>query len=187
VRPVCAPANEVCAAATELAQLLLATYPLQAVLDRVGSLGARIVAGCEWAECTLREPAPAAAVTGAGMLDLPLSVHEGDRETVVAVLTLHGNAATFEGFEPRLIEPFLTQAAITLHNRRELHKATELTAQLREALTSRAVIEQAKGAIMTRRHVSAVSAFELLRRSSQRRNVKLRDVAQEVVDSTQPR
>jgi ANTAR domain len=170
-----------------LAQLLLATYPLQGVLDRVGSLGAQIVAGSEWAECTLREPAPATAAVAGGLVDLPLSVCASGQETVIAVLTLHGPADAFEGFEPKLIEPFLTQAAITVHNSRELHKAVELTAQLREALASRAVIEQAKGAIMARRHVSAVSAFELLRRSSQRRNVKLRDVAQEVVDSTQPR
>jgi hypothetical protein len=186
-RPACAPAADVHAAATELAQLLLTAYPLQSVLDRVGHLSAKIVAGCERAECTLREPSPALTpVSGAGMVDLPLSVREGDQESVIAVLTLHGKAGAFDGFEPQLIEPFLTQAATTLHNSRALQKATELNVQLREALVSRAVIEQAKGAIMARRRVSAVSAFELLRRSSTRRNVKLRDVAEEVIDSTQP-
>lgn len=54
--------------------------------------------------------------------------------------------------------------------------------QMEEALQSRDLIGQAKGILMAREHVTAEEAFDMLRRASQRLNVKLRDVASEVVD-----
>jgi hypothetical protein len=59
--------------------------------------------------------------------------------------------------------------------------ATE-SLQLRAAMTSRAVIEQAKGILMARHRIDDAAAFALLRASSQTRNRRLRDVAAEVVD-----
>jgi AmiR/NasT family two-component response regulator len=53
--------------------------------------------------------------------------------------------------------------------------------QLRQALTSRAVIEQAKGVLMSRRRCSADRAFELLRKMSNDSNVRLADVAAALV------
>jgi GAF domain-containing protein len=50
-------------------------------------------------------------------------------------------------------------------------------AQLTEALQSRDVIGQAKGILMERRGLGADEAFELLRRTSQNMNMKLREVA----------
>jgi AmiR/NasT family two-component response regulator len=45
------------------------------------------------------------------------------------------------------------------------------------------VIEQAKGILMARSpQLSAEDAFDLLRKASQRENVKLRDIAQRLVD-----
>jgi GAF domain-containing protein len=55
--------------------------------------------------------------------------------------------------------------------------ATAQTSQLREALCSRDVIGQAKGILMERRKLTADEAFEVLRRTSQRLNIKLRDLA----------
>ncbi|HSK62169.1 MAG TPA: ANTAR domain-containing protein, partial [Actinomycetospora sp.] len=49
--------------------------------------------------------------------------------------------------------------------------------QLLEALESRDVIGQAKGVLMERRGLSADEAFDVLRRTSQDLNVKLREVA----------
>ena len=61
--------------------------------------------------------------------------------------------------------------------------AAELeVAQLREALRTRDVIGQAKGILMERRGISADEAFETLRRASQSLNVKLRQVAETLVD-----
>lgn len=75
------------------------------------------------------------------------------------------------------------QAATTLHNLRVYDASRTLAQQLEEALESRAVIEQAKGVLMGQRDCSADDAFEMLRRASQRENVKLREVAQRIVTS----
>lgn len=58
---------------------------------------------------------------------------------------------------------------------------TEVT-QLRQAMDSRATIEQAKGIVMCRYGIDADSAFQLLRRWSMETNVKVRIVALMLVD-----
>ncbi|WP_324275224.1 GAF and ANTAR domain-containing protein [Blastococcus brunescens] len=63
----------------------------------------------------------------------------------------------------------------------------EQARNMRIAMDSRAVIEQAKGVLMAQRHVDAEQAFEILREASQRYNRKLRDIAQGIVDGTQQR
>ncbi|MCW2680299.1 MAG: hypothetical protein JWM62_1700 [Frankiales bacterium] len=61
--------------------------------------------------------------------------------------------------------------------------AFDLTSQLQEAMESRAVIEQAKGVLMgSNRDLTPEAAFDMLRKVSQRENVKLRDVARRIVD-----
>jgi GAF domain-containing protein len=57
------------------------------------------------------------------------------------------------------------------------------TSNLQTALLSREIIGQAQGILMERERITADQAFDLLRRSSQHLNVKLRDVAQELVDT----
>ncbi|GAA0252560.1 GAF and ANTAR domain-containing protein [Cryptosporangium japonicum] len=59
----------------------------------------------------------------------------------------------------------------------------ELIGQLREALTSRATIDQAIGILIARQRISPEEAFALLRRASQNSNLKLRDVAAALVRS----
>jgi GAF domain-containing protein len=61
----------------------------------------------------------------------------------------------------------------------------EQARNMRLAMESRAVIEQAKGVLMAQRHVDADQAFEILREASQRYNRKLRDIALGIVESTQ--
>lgn len=53
--------------------------------------------------------------------------------------------------------------------------------QLREALDSRAVIEQAKGALVLRFGIPPERAFAVLRRWSQDRNIKLRTIAEALI------
>jgi GAF domain-containing protein len=60
----------------------------------------------------------------------------------------------------------------------------EQARNMRLAMDSRAVIEQAKGVLMAQRHLDADQAFEVLREASQRYNRKLRDIAQGIVAST---
>jgi hypothetical protein len=54
---------------------------------------------------------------------------------------------------------------------------------LQQALLSRDVIGQAKGILMERLKITPEDAFDLLRRSSQNLNVKLRDVARDLAES----
>ena len=52
--------------------------------------------------------------------------------------------------------------------------------QMDQALASRDVIGQAKGILMARQGVTAEQAFDMLRRSSQGLNIKLRDLAERI-------
>jgi GAF domain-containing protein len=61
----------------------------------------------------------------------------------------------------------------------------EQARNMRLAMESRAVIEQAKGVLMAQRRVDADVAFEILREASQRYNRKLRDIATGIVESVQ--
>jgi GAF domain-containing protein len=54
---------------------------------------------------------------------------------------------------------------------------------LHAALTARGVIGQAQGILMERERITADLAFDVLRRASQHLNRKLRDVAQDLVDT----
>ena len=56
-------------------------------------------------------------------------------------------------------------------------------ANLRTALISRELIGQAQGILMERERITAEQAFDILRRASQHLNIKLREVAQALVDT----
>jgi AmiR/NasT family two-component response regulator len=56
-------------------------------------------------------------------------------------------------------------------------------ANLHAALATREIIGQAQGILMEREHLTSVQAFDILRRASQHLNRKLRDVAQNLVDT----
>ena len=58
-----------------------------------------------------------------------------------------------------------------------------LRRDLQQALLSRDVIGQAKGILMERLEITPEDAFDMLRRSSQRLNVKLRDVARGLAET----
>ena len=60
---------------------------------------------------------------------------------------------------------------------------TEVSEQLEQALTSRATIDQAVGIVMAQSRCSPQEAFALLSSASQNRNLKLRDLAAELVGS----
>ena len=76
---------------------------------------------------------------------------------------------------------FAEEATRALELAVRLGDQVEMTEQLKTALTSRAVIDQAIGVIMSQNSCNAEEAFAVLRAASQTRNVKLRDVAVEVI------
>ncbi|MCU1605500.1 MAG: Antitermination regulator [Modestobacter sp.] len=70
--------------------------------------------------------------------------------------------------------------AIAVGNAEAAARATQEATNMRTAMLSRSVIEQAKGILMERYKVTGEQAFTLLTHASQRSNVKLRDVAEEL-------
>jgi hypothetical protein len=79
-------------------------------------------------------------------------------------------------------EGFAKQLAVAMQAV-ELHKVTaKLADGLAAAMKSRATIEQAKGILIAQYGGSPDEAFERLRDFSQHSNIKLRDVAQRIVD-----
>lgn len=70
--------------------------------------------------------------------------------------------------------------AIAVGNAESAARATSDVANMRRAMLSRSVIEQAKGILMERYKITAEQAFTLLTHASQRHNVKLRAVAEEL-------
>jgi len=73
--------------------------------------------------------------------------------------------------------------AVAVVNADSYAQLDEQARNMRLAMESRAVIEQAKGVLMAQRRVGADQAFEILREASQRYNRKLRDIAGGIVAS----
>ena len=72
--------------------------------------------------------------------------------------------------------------AVAVANADAHDRLAEQARNMRLAMESRAVIEQAKGVLMAQRRVDADEAFEILREASQRYNRKLRDIAVGIVE-----
>ena len=70
--------------------------------------------------------------------------------------------------------------AIAVGNAEAAARATTDVENMRQAMASRSVIEQAKGILMERYKITSEQAFTLLTHASQRSNVKLRDIADEL-------
>ncbi|WP_421119343.1 ANTAR domain-containing protein [Aquihabitans daechungensis] len=82
---------------------------------------------------------------------------------------------------------FATLARLALDSAEERAADERRTGEFRDGLRSRALIGQAQGILMEREHITADQAFDVLRRASQRMNVKLRIVAQTLVETdTEP-
>jgi GAF domain-containing protein len=112
-------------------------------------------------------------------ISLPLAV----RGNGIGALNLYSKqAAAFSDEDEQVGSLFADQASVALTNAQLYDSAYRLTQQLQEALTSRAVIDKAKGILMGQRGMGVDEAFAVLRTTSQRENRKLRDIAQELVD-----
>lgn len=105
----------------------------------------------------------------------------------IGALNLYSSAADgYDALDESLVLLFSAQASVALANARLYDGAVRVQQQLTEALSSRAVIEQAKGVLMAQRGVDADAAFGCLREMSQLTNRKLRDVAADVVSGVVP-
>lgn len=89
--------------------------------------------------------------------------------------------AVFDPDRQQRAEDLSGEASRALRLALRLSDQVALTANLEAALASRTVIDQAIGIIMGQNQCDATESFELLRRASNHRNIKLRDVASEIV------
>jgi GAF domain-containing protein len=120
----------------------------------------------------------------ASVISLPMTAN-GER---VGALNLYSESAdAFGPAEAELGIKFAFHAAILMANAKAYWDARMLSENLTEAMRSRATIEQAKGVIMSNTRCSEDQAFDILKQQSQHENVKLRELAREIVERTQRR
>jgi GAF domain-containing protein len=111
-------------------------------------------------------------------LSLPLLLPD----RVLGALNVYAHPRNTFGAEAmRIGLAFAGPAAVSVSNAQMLAQAERLAAQLGEALTSRAEIDQAIGVLMSRSGLTATEAFDRLRTMSQSRSMKLADVARELL------
>jgi GAF domain-containing protein len=125
-----------------------------------------------------RWPAFAAAAVDAGIrsvLAFSLSADQPSALNLYAALP-----AAFGSTDRAKGQLFATLARLALDTAEE--RASE-ERNLLEALRTRDVIGQAQGILMERDRITADQAFAVLRRASQHMNVKLREVAQSLVET----
>jgi GAF domain-containing protein len=123
-----------------------------------------------------RWPRWAAEVSGLGLGSL-LGVELTARGRRFGTLSLYCvRPRCFDAEQIAFAHLFARHAAVALAAAR--HEET-----LHEAIDARTLIGQAQGILMERFGIDADKAFEVLRRYSQDRNVKLRGVAEQIVES----
>lgn len=126
----------------------------------------------------------AVSVNLASVLSTPLTLGErGSGSLNLYTAKTHG----YRDLDSAVLEVYATAAETALQTEIRGIKARAMVEQLRIALVSRGVIDQAKGIIMAARGIDAEAAFAILVRESQQQNRKVRDLAEEFVrTATQP-
>ncbi len=110
------------------------------------------------------------------VLALRLFANEG----TMGALNLYSSIpAAFDDQDIAVGSVFAAHAAVALAGAKRWE-------HLEAKAASRDVIGMAKGIVMARENISDDEAFDILRRASQRMNIKLRDVAARVVNSPNP-
>ena len=126
--------------------------------------------------------APRAIAGGFGSANaLPLRL----RSQVVGSLNLfHAGHAGLASAELRLAQALADAATIGILQQRTIRQSEVVARQLQAALTSRIVIEQAKGVVAERLQVSTDDAFGVLRAAARSHNLLLSDLARQVASGT---
>jgi GAF domain-containing protein len=117
-------------------------------------------------------------------LSLPLHT---DGQTLGALNIYATEPGVFGPQEQLIAGRFADEASRALALAVRIAERTEMSEHLQNALASRAVIDQALGIIMGQNRCTADEAFDVLRRTSQNRNIKLRDIAADMVTAVSGR
>jgi GAF domain-containing protein len=121
-------------------------------------------------------------------LSVPLLVDGLDEEQeLVGSLNIYSyTASAFDPFDEALMGLFSVAAGQAITNARRWQHSRETLTQLEQALISRPQIDMAKGALIAQHGCNPDEAFARLVDESQRRNVRLHVIAQELLASLQP-
>jgi GAF domain-containing protein len=103
-------------------------------------------------------------------------------EWVGSINTYSEVATAFAPFDEALMVLFTTEATQAIGNAHRWQQSRDEARNLRVALDSRATIDQAKGVLMAIHRCTAEDAFTRLVEQSQHRNIKVRQVATELLD-----
>ncbi len=116
-------------------------------------------------------------------LSVPMSADNGSHlHQAVGALNLYTrNPEGFTDSEQQRAHAFAERVAGSVALAARLDEQKNLTGDLRSAMVSRSTIDQAVGVLMGQQRCTADDAFDLLRTHSQNRNVKVRDVAHEII------
>ncbi len=109
------------------------------------------------------------------------------RDTVLGSLGLFGaHAGRLNDADLALAQGMADVASIALVQERAASDQQAVNDQLQQALTSRVVLEQAKGVLSHTADVDMPTAFAMLRRYARDRNLRLGELAHDVVQRTTP-
>ncbi len=111
-------------------------------------------------------------------LALPLVTHS-DQAAVLVLYSATPNQFADTTFD--LVLLFALHAGVAFDNASLYHDSVKLIDQLRAALRTRSLIGRAQGLLMHRFNYSGERAFTALRIASQHNNVKLRELAGQLV------
>ena len=131
-----------------------------------------------------RWPSFSAAALQAGFasaLALPLRLREA---TLGALNLLRVTRTPMDEADVIVARAFADLATLSIIQHRTAAESQRLNEQLSAALTSRVVIEQAKGVIAERADVDLAEAFSRLRSYARNHNRRLTDVARAAIDGT---
>ena len=137
-----------------------------------------------WRPGPARWPSFSAAAVQAGFASasaLPLRLRE---VTLGALNLLSVTRAPMDEADLIVARAFADLATLSITQHRASAEAQHLNEQLSAALTSRVVIEQAKGVLAERAGVDLAQAFTRLRAYARSHNQRLTDVARAAIDGT---
>jgi transcriptional regulator with GAF, ATPase, and Fis domain len=104
-------------------------------------------------------------------------------EQAIGSFNLYGRAsAAFDRLDAEILDLLTTSVSRALADFARFQSANRIAETIQRALENRAPIEQAKGMLMALHQIDADAAFDMLRRESQAKNVKLHVIAQELVE-----
>ncbi|MEU7422970.1 GAF and ANTAR domain-containing protein [Streptomyces sp. NPDC040750] len=123
-------------------------------------------------------PAYAAACGIRSSFSLPIAPHS---HTAGALNLYAGPPDAFAAVDLRALRSLAAQATGAIALAQRLADTRAFAEQMRTAMQSRSVIDQALGIIMGQRRCTADEAFGILRSASQHRNLKLRELCVELI------